>query len=228
MTDIKKLVAEMLGAYVLVLIGCSAILAAGASGAQTAIVPIALGFGLALLVGLYAFGEVSGGHYNPAVSLAMFIDKRIDAMTMFGYWVAQLVGGVLAGATMLVVVTRDQVASTATTLGGGVEVWEGFLLEVVFTAIFLLVILKVSSSAASAPTAFLAIAFTLTAIHLVLVPFTGTSVNPIRSLGPAVVGGVWSDQWIYWVAPLIGGALGWAIHRFVAGGQHEDASASSS
>ena len=225
MTDIRALFAEVLGTYILVLGGCSAILAANASGATTFIVPVALAFGLALLAALYAFGEVSGGHFNPAVSLAMLVDKRIDALSMVGYWAAQVVGGVLAGLTMLVVSSQEAVASTATTLGSGIEVWEGFLLETVFTAIFLLVILKASSSSPSGPTAFLAIGFTLVVIHLVLLPFTGTSVNPARSLGPGIVGGVWTDQWIYWTAPLLGGAIGWVIYRFVSSGSTDEATA---
>lgn len=225
MSDIRALFAEVLGTYVLVLGGCSAILAANASGATTFIVPVALAFGLALLAALYAFGEVSGGHFNPAVSLAMLVDKRIDGLTMVGYWASQVVGGVLAGLTMLVVSSQDAVASTATTLGSGIEVWEGFLLETVFTAIFLLVILKASTSSPSGPTAFLAIGLTLVVIHLVLIPFTGTSVNPARSLGPGIVGGVWTDQWIYWTAPLLGAAIGWGIYRFVASTPHEEATA---
>lgn len=225
MTDIRALFAEVLGTYILVLGGCSAILSANASEAATFIVPVALAFGLALLAALYAFGEVSGGHFNPAVSLAMLVDKRIDALSMVGYWAAQVVGGVLAGLTMLVVSSQEAVASTATTLGSGIEVWEGFLLETVFTAIFLLVILKASSSSPSGPTAFLAIGFTLVVIHLVLIPFTGTSVNPARSLGPGIVGGVWTDQWIYWTAPLLGGAIGWVIYRFVSSGATDEATA---
>lgn len=217
MTDIRSLLAEVLGTYILVLGGCGAVLAANASGATTTIVAISFGFGLALLAGLYAFGEVSGGHFNPAVSLAMLLDGRIDAITTIGYWVAQVLGAVLGGLTLLVVSSQDAVAGTATVLGPGVEVWEGFLMEMTFTAVFLVVILKVSKSVGSASTAFLSIALTLTMIHLVLVPFTGTSVNPARSLGPGIVGVVWTDQWIYWVAPLVGAAVGWVIYRFVAG-----------
>lgn len=215
MTDFRRLFAELLGTYVLVLGGTTAILAANASGATTPIVPIALAFGLALLAGLYAFGEVSGGHFNPAVSLAMLIHGKIEAMTAVGYWIVQVIGGTLASLTLLAVSSRDAIASTETMLGQGIEAWEGFLIEVVFTAIFLLVILKATSSAASAKTAFLGIGLTLTMIHLCLIPFTGTSVNPARSLGPAIVGGVWTDQWIYVVAPLVGAVIGWAIHRFV-------------
>ena len=216
MTSVRRLLAELLGTYILVLGGTAAILAATASGATTSFVPIALAFGLALLAALYAFGEVSGGHFNPAVSLAMLINAKIDVATAAAYWIAQVIGGILASATLLVVASQDAVASTATTLGSGVEVWEGFLMEMVFTAIFLLVILKATSSDLSATTAFLGIGLTLTVIHLCLIPFTGTSVNPARSLGPAIVGEVWDDQWIYLVAPLVGAAIGWVIYRFVS------------
>ena len=218
MSNPRTLLAEVLGTFVLVVGGCGAILAANASGGTTTIVPIAFGFGLSLLAGLYAFGEVSGGHFNPAVSLAMVLDGRIDVPTMLSYWIAQLVGGVLAGLTLLVASSQAAVASTATTLGDGVGVWDGFFLEVVFTAAFLMVILKASASTSSGATAFLAISLTLTAVHLVLIPFTGTSVNPARSLGPGIVGGVWTDQWIYWIAPLVGSAIGFVLYRTVTAG----------
>lgn len=216
MTRTRTLLAELLGTFVLVVGGCGAVLAANASGGTTTIVPIAFGFGLALLAALYAFGEVSGGHFNPAVSLAMLLDRRIDLGTMIGYWVAQVAGGVLAGLALMVVSSREAVATTATTLGEGVSIWNAFFLEAVFTAVFLLVILKATSSASSATTAFLGIALTLTVIHLVLVPFTGTSVNPARSLGPGIVGGVWENQWVDWIAPLVGGAVGWILYKGVS------------
>ncbi len=226
MTKTRTLLAEVLGTFVLVVGGCGAVLAANVSGGTTTIVPIAFGFGLALLAALYAFGEISGGHFNPAVSLAMLLDRRIDLSTMIGYWVAQVAGGVLAALALLAVSSREAVATTATTIGSGIGVWDGFLLEVVFTAVFLLVILRVTASASSAATAFLGIALTLTAIHLVLVPFTGTSVNPARSLGPAIVGGVWTDQWVYLTAPLVGGAIGWLLYRVVGVGRSEAETAS--
>jgi aquaporin Z len=219
--SVNKLAAELLGTYVLVLGGTATILSAAAGGAPTNIVIVAFGFGLALMAGLYAFGEVSGGHFNPAVSLAMVLDKRLDPMSMAGYWVAQLVGATLASLTLLVATSTEAVASTMTTFGQGVEAWEAFLFEVVFTAIFLAVILKVTKSENSGKTAFLGIGLTLTMIHLVLIPFTGTSVNPVRSLGPGIVGGVWTDQWVYWIAPLVGAALGWGLYKLVTSGDAE-------
>jgi aquaporin Z len=173
---------------------------------------VAFGFGLALMAGLYAFGEVSGGNFNPAVSRAMVLDRRMDVATMAGYRVAQLVGATLASLTLLVATSTEAVAGTMTTFGEGIETWGAFLFEVVFTAIFLAVILKVATSGNSRTTAFLGIGFTLTMIHLVLIPLNGTSVNPVRSLGPGIVGGVWTDQWVYWVAPLVGAAIGWGVY----------------
>ena len=216
MTDVRTMLAELLGTYFLVLGGCGAVIAATASGATTTIVPISFAFGLALLAALYAFGETSGGHFNPAVSLAMLLDGRVNIGAAIRYWLAQFWGGLLAAVTLLIGTSTEAVASTATVLAPEVAVWEGFLFEAVFTAIFLVVILKASSSLQSGPTAFLAISLTLTVIHLVLVPFTGTSVNPARSLGPGIVGGVWADQWIFWIAPLVGAAVGWVIYRYVA------------
>ncbi|MEA2010034.1 MAG: aquaporin [Actinomycetota bacterium] len=226
--SINKLAAELLGTYVLVLGGTATILStASAAGVDqvpagaTKLVIVAFGFGLALMAGLYAFGEVSGGHFNPAVSLAMVLDKRLDPLSMAGYWVAQLVGATLASLTLLVATSTEAVASTMTTFGAGIEAWEAFLFEVVFTAIFLAVILKVTTSENSGKTAFLGIGLTLTMIHLVLIPFTGTSVNPVRSLGPGIVGGVWADQWVYWIAPLVGAALGWGLYKLVTSGDTE-------
>jgi MIP family channel proteins len=213
--SINKLAAELLGTYILVLGGTATILSAAAGGAPSNILIVAFGFGLALVAGLYAFGEVSGGHFNPAVSFAMLLDKRIDVGTMFGYWVAQLAGATLASLTLLAATSTEAVASTMTTFGEGIVAWEAFMFETVFTAIFLAVILKVTKSETFGNTAFLAIGFTLTVIHLVLIPFTGTSVNPVRSLGPGIVGGVWTDQWVYWLAPLLGAAIGWGIYKFV-------------
>jgi aquaporin Z len=210
-----KLLAELLGTYVLVLVGATAILAATGSEGSAKYLAIGLGFGLALLAGLYAFGEVSGGHFNPAVSLAMLIDGRMGFPLTIQYWVAQIAGGILAGYTLLLVSDKAAVASTATVPAQGLDLWKAFLFEAAFTAIFVLVILQVTKSAAVGQTVFLAIALTLVAVHVALIPFTGASVNPARSLGSGVAGGVWTDQWIYWVAPLVGAVVAWVIHKAV-------------
>ena len=208
----RKLLAELLGTYVLVLVGATAIIAATGSEGSARVLAIAFGFGLALLAGLYAFGEISGGHFNPAVSLAMLLDGRMGFALTIQYWVAQIIGGILAGFTLLAATDKTTVASTATTFGN-LEIWEAFVFEAVFTAIFVAVILKVTTSLNNATTVFLAISLTLVAIHLALVPITGASVNPARSLGSGVAGGVWEDQWVYWIAPLVGAVVGWGIHK---------------
>ncbi len=210
----RKLLAELLGTYVLVLGGATAILASINAYGGVDIVLVSFGFGLALLAGLYAFGEVSGGHFNPAVSLAFLLDGRMGVALTLQYWVVQIIGGILAGFTLLAATDKAAVAATATTFGN-LDIWKAFTFEAVFTAIFVVVILKVVKSATSSNTAFLAIALTLVVVHLALIPFTGASVNPARSLGSGVAGGVWEDQWVYWIAPLIGAVVGWALHKAV-------------
>lgn len=148
--SVNKLAAELLGTYVLVLGGSAKILSAAKGGAPTNIVIVAFGFGLALVAGLYAFGEISGAHYNPGVSLAIVLDQRMAPMSMAGDWVAQLVGATLASLTILVATSTNAVASTLTTFGEGVEAWEVFVFEAVYTAILPAVILRVTKSEAAA------------------------------------------------------------------------------
>src|SRR5918997_1630988 len=196
--DLPKYVAELLGTFTLVFVGSLSILASVELDAPVLLV-VALGFGLALVGGLYAFGDISGGHFNPAVSFAMFLNGRLDAATMVGYWVAQLVGAVLAALAVLAAFTQDDVASTVT---GASSAWDAFWLELILTAIFVAVILQSSRSQRVFGTALLAIPLTLVAIHLAAIPTSGASVNPARSLGPALVGNEWEDLWIYLLAPL--------------------------
>ena len=209
---INKYLAETVGTYILVGVGSMAILAVGVVQGPL-VVAVALAFGLALLAGIYAVGHVSGGHFNPAVTLAAFLDKRVDFTDLIGYWIGQLVGALLASLTVLAVAEKAGVQGTYTRLNveAGVEAWEGFLVEAVLTAIFVLVIL--SSTTYAVKTAGLAISLTLVAIHLAAIPFTGSSVNPARSFGPAVIGGDGPDLWIYIVAPLVGAVIGWALYR---------------
>jgi aquaporin Z len=225
----KRITAELLGTFVLVLFGSFAIFSANFGNVNAEGVPmpqgtpvliIAFGFGLGLLVALYAFGEVSGGHFNPAVSLAMWVDGRIDAGFFLLYVIAQIAGAVLASLATMAAFSQEFVASTATVpnLALGVSNADAFLLEMLFTALFIAVILKVTKSSAFSGTVFIAIALTLLIIHVVLVPLTGTSVNPARTLGPAIVGDVYTSIWVYMIAPMVGSIIGWGAYKLVTWG----------
>jgi aquaporin Z len=210
----QKYLAEALGTFALVSIGSFAILSASA-GDSLGIVSIALGFGLALLTGLYAFGEVSGGHFNPAVSLAAFLDRRITMDDLIGYVVAQVAGAILASLVVLIAFNDEAVAATTT---HSTDNWAGIVVEVVMSALFVAVILQVTKSGTYGATALVAIPLTLLAIHVAIIPISGSSVNPARSLGPAIVGTDFGDLWIYLIFPFVGGILGWIAHKIVVQG----------
>jgi aquaporin Z len=210
---LRNYLAELLGTFTLVFIGSLALLAAVATQAPF-VITVAFGFGLALLAGLYAFGELSGGHFNPAVSLAMFLSGRLELPTMIGYWISQLVGAVLASLAVLVAFGQDDVASTVTQASAS---WDAFWLELLLTTLFVAVILQSSRSQRVFGTALLAIPLTLVAVHLAAIPVSGSSVNQVRSLAPALVGNEWGDLWIYLTAPLIGGVIAAVIHGFLYG-----------
>ncbi len=213
MENLRKYVAELLGTFTLVFVGSLSLLAALATDSPLVLV-VAFGFGLALLAGLYAFGEISGGHFNPAVSLAMFLSGRLEVPTMIGYWISQFLGAILASLAILAAFSQDDVASTVT---AATNSWDAFWLELLLTTIFVLVILQSSRSQRVFGTALIAIPLTLVAVHLAAIPTSGSSVNPVRSLGPAIVGNEWGDLWIYLTAPLIGGAIASFIHNFLYG-----------
>jgi aquaporin Z len=212
----KKYAAELLGTFVLVFAGTTAVVASIATTSPVLIVA-ALAFGLGLLAGLYAFGEVSGGHFNPAVSLAMFLDKRLSSNDLIGYWAAQFAGGILAAVGLWIASSRDDVAATATVPGGFGD-GSAFFIELVFTAIFVSVILQASASGRFGGSALLAIPLALVAVHLAAIPFSGSSVNPARTFGPDIIGGEWDGIWIYLIAPPLGAILAVVVHRTVSGG----------
>jgi aquaporin Z len=203
--------AELLGTFVLVFAGTTAVVASIRADAPVLLVA-AFAFGLALLAGLYAFGEVSGGHFNPAVSLAMFLDKRLSGADFAGYLIAQFVGGILASVVLLIATSQDDVASTATVPGVDGS-GTAFLMELFFTAIFIAVILQASASGRFGSSALLAIPLTLVAVHLAAIPFSGSSVNPARTFGPDLVGNEWEGIWIYLIAPPLGAVVAWAVHN---------------
>ncbi len=207
----QKYLAELFGTFTLVFIGATAVVGFGGGAAPFA-------FGIALLAALYAFGEISGGHFNPAVSLGLFLDRRLGVRDLVAYWGFQVAGAVLAGLALLLMTSSDDVAKAATVPGSN-GVRAAFFAEVFLTAIFVLVILQVTKSKAYASTTYVAISLTLLAIHFAAVPFSGSSVNPARSFGTALIGNRWTDFWIYIVAPPLGAILGWVIHAVVVKGE---------
>ena len=178
--DTRKLLAELVGTFVFFLVGLMAILSTKAFPGGPDLLVIAFGFGLGLFVAINIAGAVSGGHFNPAVTLAAVLDKRLDPMTGVGYVVAQLIGCIAAATFVLVMSNQAAVAGTITKPGTGISDIQALIIEAVFTAIFIAVILTVTKKD-SGHAAFV-IPLTLVVIHLALVPITGSSVNPARSL----------------------------------------------
>lgn len=211
----QKFVAEFIGTLTLVLFGCGAAVLGGEHVGQLG---IALAFGFAIVAMAYGIGSISGCHVNPAVSLAVFVAGRMNARDLVLYWIAQFLGA-LVGAGILAAI-----AGTAGGLGqngwgpgynGEFSMQAALIFEVVMTALFVIVILGSTSTAAPAGFAGLAIGITLAVIHIVGIQVTGVSVNPARSFGPAVlVGGqALSQLWLFFVAPAIGAIIGGALYR---------------
>ena len=211
----QKYLAEFFGTFVLVVAGIFAVVGAGRADVSALLIaPFA--FGLALLAGLYAFAEVSGGHYNPAVSLGLFLDRRLSLPDLLGYWISQFLGGTAAAVVLLIATSQDDVASTATVPFSSDGT--AFVVELLFTAIFVSVILQSSKSSRFGGSALIAIPLTLVAVHFAAVPFSGSSVNPARTFGPALIGDEWTGIWIYFVAPPLGAVLAWLVHTVVVRG----------
>ncbi|MBO3115866.1 aquaporin Z [Winogradskyella sp. DF17] len=221
----KKLFAEFFGTFWLVFGGCgSAIYAAGIPNLGIGFVGVALAFGLTVLTMAYAVGHISGGHFNPAVSVGLWIGGRFEAKDLIGYILAQVVGAIAAAGVLYLIMSGK---SGFDSIGGfaangynelspdGYNMMSALVAEVVLTAFFLLVIL--GSTNARAPKGFapIAIGLALTLIHLISIPITNTSVNPARSLSQAIFadGAYMSQVWLFWVAPIGGAILGGLIHK---------------
>jgi len=223
---IRKLAAEFLGTFWLVLGGCgSAVIAAAFPDVGIGLVGVAFAFGLTVLTMAYAIGHISGCHLNPAVTLGLWAGNRFDAKDIAPYWAAQVTGAIVAALVLLFIASGapgfDLAANGLAQNGygeaspGHYSLASGFVTEVVLTAGFLLVILGSTDNRAPSGFAPIAIGLALTLIHLVSIPVTNTSVNPARSTGPALlVGGLALQQlWMFWAAPLIGGAIGGLVYR---------------
>jgi aquaporin Z len=208
----RTYLAELLGTFLFMMIGYGSIAAipnASAPAPNLLVVPFS--FGLGLLAAIFSFGHISGGHFNPAVTVAMILDKRTAAVEGVGYIIAQIIGAIAAAVVIYLTVSQQAVAAGITKPGAGISDLSALALEITFTAIFLLVILI--SSNRSPGLAALAIPFTLVAIHFAIATLSGSSVNPARSIGSALVGGDLNQLWIYIVGPIVGGIIGWGIYK---------------
>ena len=231
----KRLAAEFLGTFWLVLGGCgSAVLAANFGGAGNPLgigfVGVALAFGLTVLTGAYAFGHISGAHFNPAVSIGLWAGGRFSGKDLVPYIVAQVLGGIVAAFILLqiaqgnpnFVIDGSQAGAFASNgygalSPGGYTVAAAFLCEVVLTAVFLVVIMGATHGRAPAGFAPIAIGLALTLIHLISIPVTNTSVNPARSTAVALFAGsgALSQLWLFWVAPILGALIGGLAYKWI-------------
>lgn len=225
---IKNLFAEFIGTFVLVLGGCgSAVLAATFPDTGIGFLGVSLAFGLTVLTMVYAVGHISGGHFNPAVSLGLWAGKRFPLSDLLPYVVVQVIGAI-AAAGVLYLIANGQPGFNAQESGfaangygdhspGGYSLLAGLVTEVVLTFIFLIIILGATDKRAPQGFAGIAIGLGLTLVHLVGIPVTNMSVNPARSTGPAIFVGGWaiSQLWLFWVAPLVGALLAGLAYNYL-------------
>jgi len=225
----KKLFAEFVGTFILVLGGCgSVVLAATFPGTGIGFLGVSLAFGLTVLTMAFAVGHISGGHFNPAVSIGLWAGKRFPAAELLPYIVTQVVGAVVAAA-VLYLIANGQPGFNAQESGfaangygehspGGYSLLSGLISEIVLTFIFLFIIMGATDKRAPQGFAPIAIGLGLTLVHLVGIPVTNLSVNPARSTGPALFVGGWAlaQLWLFWVAPIVGALLAGWVYRFLA------------
>jgi aquaporin Z len=226
-----KLSAEFLGTFWLVLGGCgSAVLAAAFPGVGIGLLGVSLAFGLTVVTGAYALGPISGGHFNPAVSVGLWAGGRFPASDLLPYIVAQVVGGVAGAGVLYLIASGKADFSLAGGLAsngygehspGKYSMLSGLITELVMTFMFLIVILGATHQRAPVGFAGLAIGLALTLIHLISIPVTNTSVNPARSTGPALFVGGWALQqlWLFWIAPVVGAAIAGFVYKAVLEGE---------
>ncbi|MBJ8027490.1 aquaporin [Bacillus cereus group sp. N21] len=215
---LKKGIAEFIGTFVLVLFGTgTAVLGGGIEGIGT--LGIAMAFGLSIVAMAYSIGTISGCHVNPAVSIAMFVNKRMNAMELSYYLLAQVLGGLLGTATLVTILKSSNMSldNLGQNAFGNFGLSGSFLVEFVLTFVFILVIIAVTGKKGNAQLAGLVIGFTLVLVHLLGIPLTGTSVNPARSLAPALFAGgeAVSQLWVFIVAPILGGIVAAIVGKFV-------------
>jgi aquaporin Z len=223
----RKCLAEFIGTFWLVLGGCgSAVMASSFPEVGIGLTGVSLAFGLTVLTGAYALGPVSGGHFNPAVTLGLWAGGRFPARHIIPYMAVQVAGGIVAAAVLYAIASGkpgfDAAAGFAANgygenSPGKYSLTSALICEIVMTFMFVLIILGATHTRAPVGFAGLAIGLALTLVHLISIPVTNTSVNPARSTGPALFAGAWAlgQLWLFWLAPLLGGALAGVLYRSV-------------
>lgn len=218
-SSIQKYTAELIGTFVLVLVGCGS---AATAGEQLGFLGIAMAFGLSIVALAYVIGPISGCHINPAVSLAMLLGRKLSGKDFVGYVVAQILGAVAGSALLYAII--DSTGKTVTSLGQngfgdgygiGIPALMAVIVEIVLTFVFIYAILGVTSSSDNSSTAGLVIGLSLVLVHILGIGLTGTSVNPARSFGPAIIlgGEALSELWVFVTAPFLGAALAAFAYR---------------
>lgn len=232
-TSVQKWSAEFIGTFWLTLGGCgSAVLAAAFPEIGIGLVGVSLAFGLTVVTGAYALGPISGGHFNPAVSVGLAMGGRFSWSELPGYVIAQVLGAIVGGGILYVIATGKAGAELGgfatngfgTHSPGGYSMTAALVTEVVMTALFLIVILGATAKRAAPGFAGLAIGLCLTLIHLISIPVTNTSVNPARSTGVAVFGPDIAMQqlWLFWLAPIVGALIGTVIYKTLLSNRTDD------
>lgn len=226
----KKYFAEFIGTFVLTFVSCGAAAISGGIGGVLGVLGIAAVFGLSIVAMAYSIGNVSGCHINPAVSLAMLISKRMNVKDFIGYVIFQILGGIAAAGLLKLVGNMCDPVITGLGTNGfgsasyvGLNMWGALIVEIVLTCIFLITILGVTSKAEYSNVAGLVIGGALTFVHIIGIPLTGTSVNPARSLGPAIFAGgtALSQVWVFIVGPLVGAVIAAVIWMLISSSKKE-------
>ena len=222
---LKKCLAECIGTFVLVLFGCGTAIALGCSNQpDVAYLMTALAFGLVIVAMAYSIGNISGCHINPAVSIAMLVSGKMTGKEFAAYVASQFIGAIIGGALLFGIFHEKLEGPNPTGLGtNGLfdgNIWLTLLIEIILTFVFVIAILGVTSKISNGAVAGVVIGLTLTLVHIFGIYFTGTSVNPARSFGPAIFKGgeAFANVWVFIVAPLVGGVLAALVYKFLSAG----------
>ncbi|MBR2176387.1 MAG: aquaporin [Clostridia bacterium] len=216
MSLLRKCFAECLGTFVLVLFGCGTAVALGCTAQPNAAYFItALAFGLVIVAMAYSIGNISGCHINPAVSIGMLCSGRMTVREFFAYIASQFIGGIVGGAVLLAIFGRDSVLGTNGLYSN--NLWLSLLIEIILSFVFVIAVIGVTSKTENGSVAGIVIGLTLTLVHIFGIHFTGTSVNPARSFGPAIFAGgdAFVNVWVFIVAPLVGGVLAALVYKLL-------------